>query len=47
MKGSGKYKRYYLPTVIAHKMQFEAMAPTHGSFAIGGNYPWLELNQLT
>lgn len=35
--GPGKYKRYYLPTIIAYKMQFETMAPPHGSFAISGN----------
>ena len=34
---AGKDKRYYLPSVIACKMELEAMAPTHSSLSVSGN----------
>ena len=34
---TSKYKRYYLVSVIARKMEFKAMAPTHCSFSVSGN----------
>ena len=32
-----KYKRYYLASVIARKVELKAMAPTHCSFSVSGN----------
>ena len=34
---TSKYKRYYLASVIARKVEFKAMAPTHCSFSVSGN----------
>ena len=34
---TSKYKRYYLASVIARKVELEAMAPTHCSFSVSGN----------
>lgn len=32
-----KYKRYYLASVIARKVELKAMAPTNSSFSVSGN----------
>lgn len=34
---TSKYKRYYLASVIARKVELKAMAPTHCSFSVSGN----------
>ena len=34
---TSKYKCYYLASVIARKVELEAMAPTHCSFSVSGN----------
>ena len=34
---TSKYKRYYLASVIARKVELKAMTPTHSSFSVSGN----------
>ena len=34
---TSKYKRYYLASVIARKVELKAIAPTHCSFSVSGN----------
>ena len=34
---TSKYKRYYLDSVIARKVELKAMTPTHSSFSVSGN----------
>lgn len=34
---TSKYKRYYLASVIARKVELKAMLPTHCSFSVSGN----------
>ena len=34
---TSKYKGYYLASIIARKVEFKAMAPTHCSFSVSGN----------
>ena len=31
------HRNYYLASVIARKVEFKAMAPTHCSFSVSGN----------
>ena len=35
---TSKYKRYYLASVIARKVELKAMAPTHCPFSVSGNF---------
>ena len=35
--GTSKYKCYFLASVIARKVEFEAMAPAHCSLSVSGN----------
>ena len=37
VQSASKYKRYYLASVIARKVELKAMAPTHCSFSVSGN----------
>lgn len=37
--GSREHERDYFPSIVAHEMQLESVAPSHGSLSVGRHSP--------